>query len=149
MTTSNPPMVNERVRKVTHDLRRKQEDEKEQRRLAALRTPPSVTMAVRKTETEAERGSRLKYYYRMTLEEYDFLLEAQGGHCAICPKTPEENGKRLAVDHDHRCCPGKESCGKCIRGLLCAHCNLAIGLLEDNPLVMENAADYIRFYTND
>jgi hypothetical protein len=54
---------------------------------------------------------------------YDDMLTAQDGHCAICPTTPEQNGKALAVDHDHECCPGRRSCGKCVRGLLCDRCN--------------------------
>jgi len=68
----------------------------------------------------------LKNFYKMTLDEYDAILESQGGHCALCPKTPEEDGRRLSVDHDHACCPGRETCGKCIRGLLCYICNTNI-----------------------
>lgn len=69
---------------------------------------------------------RLNYLYKISLEEYDFMLEQQDGHCALCLTTPEENGKRLAVDHDHECCPGTKSCGSCIRGLLCDICNTRI-----------------------
>lgn len=48
--------------------------------------------------------------------EYDALLAAQGGHCAICPSTPKS--RRLHVDRDHR--TGE------VRGLLCMRCNRAL-----------------------
>lgn len=72
------------------------------------------------------RKRHLKHFYSMSLEEYDFLLEQQDNHCALCPTTPEQNGRRLFVDHDHSCCPGKISCGECVRGLLCLRCNTVI-----------------------
>lgn len=63
------------------------------------------------------------------------MLTAQDGVCGFCgkPETTVQNGKivALAVDHDHSCCPGKQSCGRCVRGLLCHLCNLAIGKTEE------------------
>lgn len=47
------------------------------------------------------------------LAEYERLLAAQGGHCALCPNEPRT--RRLHVDHDHR--TGE------VRGLLCYSCN--------------------------
>jgi hypothetical protein len=71
----------------------------------------------------------LKKYYGMTLEEYEHRFAKQGGVCAIC-KMSDSSGRRLAVDHNHNCCPGKKSCGKCIRGLLCSPCNHALGRFD-------------------
>lgn len=68
--------------------------------------------------------------YRLTIERYDEMLAGQGGGCAICGRPPR-NG-RHHVDHDHACCPGKRTCGKCIRGLVCFTCNIRIGLIESN-----------------
>jgi hypothetical protein len=82
----------------------------------------------------------LKRKYNITLEQYNAMGEAQGWVCALCeePETRIATGKNadgetvqsLAVDHDHSCCPGSRSCGKCVRGLLCAHCNWLVGRLE-------------------
>lgn len=66
-------------------------------------------------------------YYRLTVSEYEAMLEAQGGVCAICKQPPV---RRLCVDHDHSCCPGKRSCGRCVRKLLCHGCNFTIGGIE-------------------
>lgn len=78
------------------------------------------------------RVDSLRRRYGITPEEYDALLAEQGGGCAICDRTPEENGRRLAIDHDHACCPDRRrTCGQCIRGLLCTPCNNRLGVIED------------------
>lgn len=69
-----------------------------------------------------ERRSYLKRKYGLAHGEYEAMLVTQGGACAICQRKPPK-GKVLHVDHDHSCCPGKISCGKCVRGLLCQVCN--------------------------
>ncbi len=83
------------------------------------------------------RRSSLQRKYGISVEDYDCLLQFQGGGCAICKQT-ETKKKRLAVDHDH-------STGK-IRGLLCTRCNTAIGLLKDSIVLCENAAGYLKYY---
>lgn len=78
------------------------------------------------------------------------MVDAQDGLCAVCgqPETTVHyrTGKvqRLAVDHDHYCCPGKKSCGRCIRGLLCERCNTR--RLEDDPELFRAYADYLERY---
>jgi hypothetical protein len=68
------------------------------------------------------------------------MLVRQGGGCAICRR---DNGKRLlAVDHDHACCPGERTCGKCVRGLLCDGCNHGLGKFRDDPELLRRAAEY-------
>jgi hypothetical protein len=44
-------------------------------------------------------SSNLKKF-RLTVEDYIDLEKSQNGVCKIC-KLPEENRKRLCVDHDH------------------------------------------------
>jgi hypothetical protein len=69
-----------------------------------------------------DHASHLRRTYNITADDYERMLIAQGGGCAICGRKPAKN-QRLAVDHDHSCCPGRGSCGNCIRGLLCTRCN--------------------------
>lgn len=91
--------------------------------------------------------AQLKFKYGMTQEQYDEMLEAQGGVCKICRKPSTNKRKtgvtfRLAVDHLHSCCPGNKSCGKCIVGLLCLSCNNKIEWYrkyEDAIRAYENA----------
>ena len=66
----------------------------------------------------ADRKSHLKRKYGLTLEEYDAMLAAQGGVCAIC-RQPRPEERTLHVDHDHAT--------GAIRGLLCFTCNNALG----------------------
>lgn len=81
--------------------------------------------------------------FGITPERYEELLAAQGGGCAICHSPDPGKGKRFAIDHDHNCCPGRVTCGKCIRGLLCQKCNRGLGLFNDDPDRMEAAVRYL------
>lgn len=81
--------------------------------------------------------------YGLSIEQYEELLRKQNGVCAICGK-PEPTKKRLSIDHDHSCCPGMKSCGKCIRGLLCFRCNAGLGNLDDSIRRLERAVKYLR-----
>lgn len=86
------------------------------------------------------RGWQLKRKYNLTYEQYLEMLEAQGGVCAICANTAARD---LHVDHDHSCCPGQHSCGKCVRGLLCARCNPALGAFNDDRSTLAKAIAYL------
>jgi hypothetical protein len=71
--------------------------------------------------------------FGITLDDYNAMLQRQGGVCAICHRPP--TGQRLAVDHSH-------STGN-NRGLLCFDCNVALGKFEDNPDRLRAAAMYL------
>lgn len=87
-------------------------------------------------------GTRTEAVYGITLEEYEALLTAQGGVCFICRTKPRK--VRLAVDHDHRCCPKGKSCGRCVRGLLCKRCNRnLLGSAHDDTAILRRAIEYL------
>lgn len=103
-------------------------------------------------KSDRHRRKYLWTQYRITVEDYERMLLEQDGRCAICkqPETRPSTSKYdrrpglLTVDHDHACCSGSTSCGRCVRGLLCAGCNAAIGGLKDDPSLMVAAAAYIQ-----
>lgn len=61
--------------------------------------------------------------------------------CSVCGAKTDI---AAAIDHDHACCPGRFSCGKCVRGVLCTSCNMAIGYVHDDPARLEALARYLR-----
>lgn len=91
------------------------------------------------------REGQLKRKYGITLEQYNKMLEDQNGVCLICSGTGGMSHMLtpLVVDHDHTCCEGQTTCGKCVRGLLCSGCNTGIGLLKDDPNILLAAAAYL------
>jgi hypothetical protein len=88
------------------------------------------------------RSRLLKHNYGITLEQYEEMLAAQNGVCAVCGEV-NEGGRALSVDHDHTCCSGPRSCGRCIRKLLCAHCNHAIGNAKEDADRLVALAAYL------
>lgn len=77
------------------------------------------------------RKTHLKRTYGITMDEFEQMVEAQQGCCAICERTVDQ----LVVDHDH-------DTGE-VRELLCGSCNSAIGLLGDDPAKLRQAATYL------
>ena len=79
----------------------------------------------------------LKKRYGITQEQYEAILAAQGGGCAICgTKDPGKGRKNFCVDHDHK--TGK------VRGLLCAKHNKMLGLAGDDVELLERSIDYLQ-----
>jgi hypothetical protein len=118
----------ERAKKIEHN--RARDYSKEISRTKAYRATPEGKRRM--------RGYRLKAEYGISLEQYEDLLDEQGGVCAICKRPPSgENHANtyLHVDHDH--------VSGHVRGLLCHPCNTAIGLLGDDPERIQAAASYV------
>jgi hypothetical protein len=80
--------------------------------------------------------------YGLTRDDYVDLEKSQNGVCKICGEAEKYN-KRLSIDHDHSCCKGSTSCGKCIRGLLCSTCNKVLGQVNDNATILQNMVKYL------
>ena len=87
----------------------------------------------------SRRANNLWTRYRITLEDYDMMLEDQNYQCAVC-SDPAKVGKHLCVDHCH--------VTDKVRGLLCHSCNLALGKLSDTPEIAQRAADYLLHHSD-
>lgn len=74
--------------------------------------------------------------FSLTLQEFEMLLNQQGGKCAICgyDDLSDKNFFPL-VDHDHKT--------GIVRGLLCLNCNQALGKLKDSVQNLDNAKRYL------
>ncbi len=91
------------------------------------------------------RKANLKAKFGITIEQYEQMLTRQSGMCAVCGDTDPGGrwGTNFAVDHDHGCCQGQKTCGKCIRGLICSPCNVGLGAFRDDPDRLVAAAAYV------
>ena len=101
-----------------------------------------------KSMTASRRRARQLNQYGISPAQYENWLIKQHGLCAICKKPEQTIGldgtpRLLCVDHDHSCCPGRRSCGLCVRGLVCTKCNQALGLFNDDPEIIESAIKYL------
>ena len=102
-------------------------------RRLGLDVSPSASRC-RPCVSAAAHATRIKSTYDLTPEDYEALLEAQEGVCAICEQRPVS--KRLAVDHDH-------ATGE-VRGLLCSRCNHdLLGALHDSLSLAWRAVRYL------
>lgn len=89
--------------------------------------------AEKRRRKAASHEKYLERTYRMPPGMYARLLEFQGGVCYMCRRATGAS-KKLAVDHDHACCPETPTCGKCTRGLLCSVDNKFLGHGRDDPM---------------
>ncbi|MEU5187015.1 endonuclease VII domain-containing protein [Streptomyces klenkii] len=87
----------------------------------------------KQTRSRAAHEARVRRTYGLGPGEYDVLLAAQDGRCAICGGTRRQ---RLSVDHCHRT--------HLVRGLLCRMCNgRLLTAARDRPELLRAAADYL------
>lgn len=106
------------------------------------RSSPAYTASnLRATERyrqnkDKARSERYMRKYGLTLEDYTRMLKEQGHVCKICKRPPKDARDRLVVDHSH-------STGL-VRGLLCYHCNVLLGLAGDDIFIIQRAIEYIK-----
>ena len=78
----------------------------------------------------------LKSQHNLSIKEYNDLVLSQNNKCAICGQPLDfQNTFNICIDHSHLT--------GVIRGILCRTCNMAIGLLRDNPEYVRNALEYL------
>lgn len=94
--------------------------------------------ALRWVEKSCGKAGQLRKY-GLTVEQYDAMLAAQDGRCAICrqPPAPHLSMRELLlfVDHDHTT--------QSVRGLLCHRCNSGLGIFYDDPRLLRRAIAYL------
>ncbi len=74
-------------------------------------------------------------------EDRAAMWAAQDGKCYLCGCELIEG--QAPIDHDHRCCPKDQSCRVCRRGIACNNCNVAVGMVGDDPDRLRRMADGI------
>lgn len=80
--------------------------------------------------------------YNLSLEELERLSLRQDNKCAGCGISSQDaTRQKLYVDHCHL--TGN------VRGLLCHHCNTALGLVKDNLETLKNLISYLEITSND
>ena len=98
--------------------------------------------AARRAKYHADERMRRAVYasnlrqYGLTLAEYELMLAAQGGGCAICRVKPTT--RRLHVDHDHDT--------GAVRALLCHRCNVLVGYVESDPTLVPRVCQYVKTF---
>ena len=93
-------------------------------------------------ERIAEYNTHYKreYTYGLSKEGYLSLLIEQDNKCAICNIDQKELSRKLVVDHCHN--------SNKVRGLLCSHCNVGIGMLKENEENLMAAIQYLKAHLN-
>lgn len=69
-------------------------------------------------EKKRDQSFRKNLWKRFKLRPDDYHKLLERG-CEICGTM-----ENLCIDHDHSCCPSQNTCGKCIRGVLCKNHNM-------------------------
>lgn len=88
------------------------------------------------------REQRWMMVYNLTPEQHAAILAAQNGRCAICQRSTGRS-RALSIDHDHACCDGPTSCGRCVRSILCRPCNTWLGWIRDSVETAQRTVDYL------
>ncbi len=81
--------------------------------------------------------SAFKRKYGITLAEKQRMVDAQANRCDICLRAFASN-RDACLDHDH-------ASGR-VRSVLCAKCNLLLGLSGDDRRVLQRADAYLLRY---
>lgn len=86
---------------------------------------------------DKHRWNRRQRKYGVTREEFNKKFEEQKGLCSICLQFMNKPRQ----DHDH--------VTKKIRDLLCANCNILIGMAHEQKSILLGAIQYLEKWTDD
>jgi len=89
------------------------------------------------------RAYKVGYHYGLSEGDFQALLRAQDGLCAICKGELALERRGAHVDHEHEGKRRLRTSIKQVRGLLCANCNYGLGNFKDNPEFLEAAIRYL------
>lgn len=90
-------------------------------------------LALRRKPNDREHSLKVKY--KLTLDAWNALFDAQGRRCAACGVTEPGTKNGWHTDHCHKT--------KKVRGILCLHCNVGIGKAKDNIQTIRSWIDYL------
>lgn len=96
-------------------------------------------------EKMAKEKERTRNWHRLksagfTSELFEQRLKEQNQKCAICG-TKDPGSTNWHADHCHNTMTP--------RGVLCKKCNTGIGMLKDDPVIVEKALNYLKYYSPD
>ena len=87
-------------------------------------------------------NQRIQRLYGITAEQAEEMEDLQEGRCLICGRRFSRDGNKREklqtaprIDHDH--VTGE------VRGLLCYHCNVMLGQMEDRPEALQRMIEYL------
>lgn len=107
-----------------------------------------------RTKTKYGYSSSPEYRIKQVCRIYNLNSEQESDYrshvlgdkpCAACKKP--FNGGVPFVDHDHKCCPGRNSCGRCVRGFIHSHCNFILGRAKDDPCLLDSLSEYAHHFS--
>jgi hypothetical protein len=85
---------------------------------------------------QIKRRKRTVEKYGISIELYEKVAKEQNNKCKICDQQNSGRTNFLVVDHNHKT--------EEFRGLLCANCNTAIGMAQENIDILQKMINYLK-----
>lgn len=93
----------------------------------------------RKRILKSKRNGACKKAYGITLRQKKEMILNQNNKCLSCGTDLRKlKSKNICIDHDHK--------SKQIRGILCHHCNVVLGLMKEDYDKILKLAKYCKKY---